>query len=251
MKPIALQLYSVREQAKEDFEGTLAKVAEFGYAGVEGGFQGRTPEQVRNLLDPLGLRVAGTHWAPAGEENVEEIVQLCRLLDVDCIVGGWRPREDWDSIDGVKKIAAAYQRSAELLKPHGIKQAYHNHWWELQDLGGTPALAIYFQEAPDACAELDVYWACRFGEVDVPAFLGTWASRCPLLHIKDGPLVQGEPHTAVGEGKMDIPAIIDAADPAVLEWLIVELDTCATDMLEAVRKSLEYLVRTGLGKGRE
>jgi hypothetical protein len=72
----------------------------------------------------------------------------------------------------------------------------------------------------------------------------------PVLHIKDGPLVQGQPHTAVGAGKMNIPAMVKAADPAVLSWLIVELDECATDMAKAVEESLKYLVKQGLGHGK-
>jgi hypothetical protein len=71
------------------------------------------------------------------------------------------------------------------------------------------------------------------------------------LHIKDGPLVRDAPMVAVGSGKMDIPSVVAAADPAVLRWLIVELDTCATDMLEAVGKSYGYLVSKGLAKGRK
>jgi sugar phosphate isomerase/epimerase len=63
--------------------------------------------------------------------------------------------------------------------------------------------------------------------------------RAPLLHIKDGPCEQGKPMTAVGKGKMDFPPILKVANFA--EWLIVELDSCATDMLEAVKESLTYL----------
>jgi hypothetical protein len=69
-----------------------------------------------------------------------------------------------------------------------------------------------------------------------------------LLHIKDGPAVQGEPMVAAGEGSMDFPAIAQAAGGAT-EWMIVELDACATDMLEAVEKSRRYLIQHNLAKG--
>jgi sugar phosphate isomerase/epimerase len=46
--------------------------------------------------------------------------------------------------------------------------------------------------------------------------------------------------TAVGEGTVDMPAVLEAAQ-AHAEWLIVELDECATDMMEAVDKSYRYL----------
>jgi len=73
----------------------------------------------------------------------------------------------------------------------------------------------------------------------------------PLLHIKDGPLVQGQPHTAVGAGKMDVAGCIRAADPKRLDWVVVELDTCATDMMAAVRESYRFLTGQGLARGRQ
>ncbi len=77
-----------------------------------------------------------------------------------------------------------------------------------------------------------------------------YKARLPLLHIKDGMLEEGSHvHTAVGSGKLDMPAIIGAADPSVLEWLVVELDNCDTDMLQAVKQSYRYLVSSGLAAG--
>ena len=105
------------------------------------------------------------------------------------------------------------------------------------------------EQAPDVFSEMDTYWASNFGRVDVPALVAKHAGRLPILHLKDGPLVQGEPHTAVGGGKMDVPALVNAADPNVLQWLVVELDDCATDMMQAVRDSYEYLTGQGLAEG--
>ncbi|MGD8857238.1 MAG: sugar phosphate isomerase/epimerase, partial [Chloroflexota bacterium] len=70
-------------------------------------------------------------------------------------------------------------------------------------------------------------------------------------HIKDGP---AGPDTsadmvAVGDGNVDYPPIIAAADGSA-EWLIVELDRCAGDMMTAVERSYRYLVGEGLGHGR-
>jgi hypothetical protein len=55
--------------------------------------------------------------------------------------------------------------------------------------------------------------------------------------------------TAVGDGVVDVPAVVAAGKP-VTEWLIVELDRCATDMMEAVARSYSYLVGEGLAQGR-
>src|SRR2546422_149839 len=53
---IGLQLYTVRHQMEKDFEGTIARVAATGYREVEfAGYFGRSPRDVRALLDQHGL----------------------------------------------------------------------------------------------------------------------------------------------------------------------------------------------------
>ena len=50
-------------------------------------------------------------------------------------------------------------------------------------------------------------------------------------------------------GKLNIAGIIEAADPDVLEWIIVELDACDTDMMTAVEQSYRYLTDNDLAQG--
>ena len=60
--PIALELYSVREDAAEDTVGTLEAVAKMGYEGVEfAGYYGHSAEDLRKICDDLGLQIIGTH----------------------------------------------------------------------------------------------------------------------------------------------------------------------------------------------
>ena len=56
-QPIALQLYTVRDQLARDFEGTIRRVAEIGYAGVETAHfpEGVSPAAAKALFDELGL----------------------------------------------------------------------------------------------------------------------------------------------------------------------------------------------------
>ncbi len=100
---------------------------------------------------------------------------------------------------------------------------------------------------PAVFFELDTYWIQTAG-VDAAEIVAEMGERAPLLHIKDGPCEIGKPQTAVGEGMMDIAAVVKAGEGAA-RWLVVELDACATDMLEAVEKSIDYLTDEGLGHG--
>ena len=94
--------------------------------------------------------------------------------------------------------------------------------------------------------EVDTYWAA-VGCQDpgaVPALLGRLGDRVRYLHVKDGPVTKDDPMTAVGTGRMPVAEILAAAPAA--QWHVVELDRCATDMLTAVRMSIEWLTARGL-----
>ena len=80
------------------------------------------------------------------------------------------------------------------------------------------------------------------------AVLKELGARAPLVHVKDGPCVRDQPMQALGEGITDFKALVEAG-AAHTEWWIVELDRCATDMMEAVEQSYKYLTSEGLAEG--
>jgi sugar phosphate isomerase/epimerase len=248
--PVSLQLYALREKTKTDLFGALKDVAAAGYVGVEGGgLYGRKPAELRKMLDDLGLVASSAHVDVPTPENLKEIVETANALGYNMVINSREPHK-FAGPDGVKRVAGELQKSSELLKPHGLKFGYHNHWWEFEVTEGRSKYEQIMELAPDLFSELDIYWAANFGAVDVPAVIARYRSRIPLLHVKDGPLVKGQPHTAVGAGRMDVTACIRAADPKVLQWLVVELDYCATDMVAAVQQSCRWLTQQGLGRGR-
>ena len=122
-----------------------------------------------------------------------------------------------------------------------MKLALHNHYWEYAEFGGRPAYHYFQNWVPEVEFEIDTYWAANFGARDPAKEVARVSERTPLIHTKDGPLKQNEPMVALGTGRMDIAGVIQAADGDVLEWCIVELDACATDMSSAIRKSHDYL----------
>ena len=249
MKPISIQLYSVREVAAQDFPGTLRKIAEIGYKGVEfAGLHGHDATEIAKLVQDLGLKVSSSHTGLPTPESIGPIVSTESTLGNKRVISGFGPN-DFQTVEAVKEAAAKFTLASELMRPHAMTFGFHNHWWEFAKLDGRYIYDILLEESPTTFSELDVYW-CKFGKADPVEVVSKHKSRIPLLHIKDGMLEEGKHvHTAVGSGLMDIPSIVAAADPDVLEWLIVELDACETDMMEAVRKSYEYLTSSGLGEG--
>jgi sugar phosphate isomerase/epimerase len=247
VKPIGVQLYTVREALGADLDGTLARLAGMGLRFVEtAGTANLDPAQFRRRLDGAGLSVMAAHVGLPDAAGVEQTAATLRALGATWMFVSSN-REQWATLDGVKAQAAAFERAAQLMAPHGLRVGLHNHWWEFGVLGSRLAIEHFLELAPEVQLELDVYWAANFGRVDVPGFARTYAGRIVMLHLKDGPLVEGQPHTALGAGRMDIPACVAAADPRVLNGLIIELDECATDMVQAVRQSVKYLAGAGLG----
>jgi len=247
MKPIALQLYTLREWAAQDFPAVLKKVAEIGYKGVEfAGLHGMAPRDVRQLIDDLGLVACSAHGGMPTTENAQQIIDECGELGHTRLVTG--PGGALDTAADVQAAAERLRAGTEALGDSGVRLGIHNHWAEFQPVEGVLPEDVILEQAPNLFAQLDVYWIA-VGGPDSAETVARLKDRAPLLHIKDGMIDPPQPHTAVGQGVLDMPSIIAAADLAVLEWLIVELDSCGTDMVQAVEDSYRYLIDNGLAAG--
>ena len=241
MKPIAVQLYSLRAEAAVDFEKVIRDVAAIGYNGVEpAGFHEMTPASFQALVEDLGMEVCSSHSPWATPDNLTEVIDTIGVLGLSRAAGGFRP-DDFKDMDAIKRTADMVNGMVDVLAKSGLDLFLHNHWWEFEVVDGKLAYDHFAALCPGVKFEIDTYWAANFGANNPAEQVAKFRSRAPLLHIKDGPLEKGKAMVAVGQGRMDIPGVIAAADPDVLEWLIVELDACDTDMLTAVRESHDYL----------
>jgi sugar phosphate isomerase/epimerase len=249
--PIALQLYTLRDALAKDFTGVMTQVAEMGYIGVEGAnaaYASTTVEAAAKLFKDLGLTVPSAHIGlPLGDKK-NEVLDTMKLFDCKRLVLAHIPPEKFQTVDQIKTEGERMNEADVVCRENGLTLLYHNHWWEYEQLDGRWRYQIMLDYlAPTIQLELDTYWIKTGGPepVDVIKEMG---KRAPLLHIKDGPCTVKDDMTAVGEGTLNWHEIIGASDGAA-EWLIVEIDRCATDMLEAVRKSYRYLIQEGFARG--
>jgi len=248
--PIALQLYSLRESMAKDFEGIVRRVADIGYPAVEtAGYPGTTPAGAAKVFKDLGLEVCSAHMPlPIGDKK-HEVIDTMNLLGCKRIVSGFGP-DQFKTIDLIKASCAKFNEASAAAKANGMCFGLHNHWWEYQQVEGRLVYKVMLENlAPEVFFELDTYWVKTGGccPAGVTKELG---ARAPLLHIKDGPCVKELAMTAVGEGIVNFPAIVRAAGSHT-KYMIVELDRCASDMMEAVVKSYAYLVKNTLAWGKK
>ncbi|MFA5204226.1 MAG: sugar phosphate isomerase/epimerase [Lentisphaeria bacterium] len=249
-KPLSVQLYSLRDASAQDFPGVLKRVAAMGYQGVEpAGFYGLTAAEVAKIVKDLGMTVSSTHSPWAGPANAQEVIDAAGVLGTRLVIGGFGPPDFADEA-AIRKTADTVAAIRAPLAKAGLTLLLHNHWWEFERLAdGRLKYEVFAGLCPEVAFELDTYWAANFGANRAPEMVAKFASRCPLLHIKDGTFERDTPMTAVGAGKNDIPGIVGAADPAVLQWLVVEADAYAGDMFECIGQSYTYLTRNKLAAG--
>jgi len=239
--PIAVQLYTLREALAQDFAGVIKQVAGIGYAGVEtAGFPGTTPVAASRLFRDLGLAVTSAHTPlPLGDQK-NEVLDTAAALGCRRIICAYLSPDQYQTLDQIKRTCDLLNEANAVAVAHGLSLGIHNHWWEFEPVEGQYPYQVWLERLdPAIFFEIDTYWVKTAGLDPVPV-IKEFGRRAPLLHIKDGPAIKGEPMTAVGDGTLDLPGILQAATE-YSEWLIVELDQCATDMLEAVAKSYHYL----------
>lgn len=256
----SVQLYTLRDDVAKDFSGTLRKVAEIGYEGVElAGFgSAGSALAAKRAADEAGLVVSGMHVglealetdldaALADAETVGTKLLICPYLADTRRVGG---------ADYVQ-MAEFFDRLGAACADIGLTFCYHNHDFEFQTFPAKPGdpyegemdgmdLLFRFSDPKLVKSELDVYWVKRGGH-DPAYYLKRMADRVAVVHLKD--LADGSEHkfAPVGEGVLDFPAIVAAAVEAGVEWGVVEQDNCYdVPPIEAVRTSFENLKRMNL-----
>jgi sugar phosphate isomerase/epimerase len=238
---IALQLYTVREEARTDFVGTLRRVAAIGYAGVElAGTGGLAAGALRRVLADLGLAVAGAHVSLDRLEGAleAELEYHAALGNATLVCPALPPARR--HADGYRQAAASLAAIGRRCRERGLRFAYHNHAFEFERAGERTALEILLEESDPAAVEWepDVYWIAAAGE-EPAAWLRRYAGRCRLIHLKD--MTAGSPPTyaEVGEGILDFAPIFAATADA--DWYIVEQDACVRPPLESAALSLRHL----------
>lgn len=266
MLPIAIQLFSVRDEAAADMRGTLEKIKAMGYDGVEfAGLYGYAPADLKAMCDEIGLTPISAHvnyleYMADMEGTIGAYAEIgCKYAAIPWLGDEFRPGRP--GFETFMKDVAVIGRN---LKEKGIYLLYHNHDFEFEVVNGKYVLDAMYEEIPADVlgTELDTCWV-RVGGEEPAAFVRKYTGRAPIVHLKD--FVGGKTDNMyeligvdtekkkaeekafefrpVGYGCQDMPAIIAAAVDAGAEWLVVEQDHPSMGLtpMECAAKSIEYL----------
>lgn len=261
---IGVQLYSFRNDLDRDLPGTLARVRDLGIRCIEPySLHGLTPEALRAEFDKAGLEVISFHMPREIYMGPpEEAVRIAKTLGAKQVGVAWLKESENDAVDEPKFMAAAERLNGmcEAARAADMKVFYHTHGYEFHEGDPEGKLFERFVNALDpecVVLQLDVYWVA-FAAQDPVQLLRKYGERTWSLHVKDmAQSMQGAPFdgskwtgltdeafAVIGEGKLDWPALLEAAEASAVRWYIIEDET--TRPFENVAAGLPFLHSHGL-----
>ena len=267
MLPIALQVYSVREEATKDPAGVLRRVSDMGYDGVElAGLYGRSPAEMKSLLKGAGLKAISAHVA-YDEMIADPEKVLGSYADIGCtwIAIPYLGEEYRIGAAKYDAVIAGVRKLGETAKSLGMTLLYHNHEFEFTRVNGEYALDLLYKAVPADLlqTQIDTCWA-KVAGADPVEFVHKYKGRAPVVHFKDF-YMEGDSLGGVGDpkrlegitpkrnntfrfrhigaGMQDIPALVQASVDAGAKWIVVEQDfpTEGMDSMQCATESVKYL----------
>jgi len=245
--PIALQLYSIREDCAKDLPGTLKAVADMGYQGVEfAGYYDYGAEDLRKLLDDLGLICCGTHTGIdtiLGDE-LPKTIEFNKILGNPFLIVPGLPGDYTSSRDAWLKTAGVFNEASARARAQEMYVGYHNHHTEFTELDGEMPWDTFFGNTDrDVVMQLDTGNALH-GGADVVPFLERYPGRALTVHLKEYSATNDK--AIIGEGDVRWDVIFDLCESSGNTcWYIVEQESYAFPPVECVDKCLQALRAMG------
>ncbi len=263
--PVALQVYSVRDDMEKDFRGTLARVKALGYDGVEfAGLYGNAPADIKAWCQELELVPISAHVPFVDMMNDPELLADyaaigCKYVAIPYLTEEYRP-----GAEKFEEVIAGAKLLGEKARALGMQLLYHNHDFEFLKVDGKYALDILYDTVPAEllATELDTCWVNVGGE-DPAGYVRKYSGRAPIVHLKDFVGSKAENMYAligidnggatadtkafefrpVGYGKQDWYGILNASEAAGAGWVVVEQDQPSMDRtpMECAELSINYL----------
>jgi sugar phosphate isomerase/epimerase len=250
--PVGLQLYSLRDQFSKDVPGTLNEVKTFGikYAELAGTY-GLPPEKFTQELAARGVKPIAAHFAyERYRDDAEGVAKEAKALGLEYAGCAWIPHTgDFDE-KTCREAIAIFNKAGEAMAKQGLRFFYHVHGFEFQPYGQGTLLDLLFQETSPKFVnyEMDIFWIVFPGQ-DPVKLLEKYPSRWQLMHLKDmrkgtqtGALTGGtdvKNDAALGQGLMDLPAILRAAKKVGVKWYFIEDESPWSE--KQIPESLRYL----------
>jgi sugar phosphate isomerase/epimerase len=266
---VGIQLYSVRDEMKNDPLGTLQKVAAMGYKYVEHAnyvnrkFYGYTPPEFKKVLQDLGLKMpsghtmlAPRHWDDSTKDFTDEwkyTVEDAAMLEQEFVISPWIDQSLRKTKDDLLRAMDIFNKSGALCKNSGMKFGYHNHDFEFSEKFGDETVYDVILKNTDpslVMQQLDTGNLYNGGAKAIDV-IRKYPGRFESLHVKDE-IKSDQPNhkfesTVLGNGIVNLKEVLLACKKAgATRHYIVEQESYqGKTSLECIKEDLERMKEWG------
>jgi len=218
-----------------------------GYDAVEfAGYYNYAADELKSILDGLGLTCAGTHTGidTLLGDAFEQTVAFNKTLGNTVLIVPGLGKEYMESVDALKRTAELFCGIAERAREAEVRVGYHNHSWEFEAIDGVIPHEILFDGTPDDFVmQLDIGWAYHAG-VDAREVLRRYPGRALSVHVKEHS--SADETAVVGKGEVPWPDVLNVCESVGgTDRFIVEHERYSAPPLECVKDCIDYLKSIG------
>ena len=241
MGKMGVQLYSVHQQAGKDFLGTVEKLADLGYEGIQffANFFGTEAKDLKRVIDDKGIVPAGSHISieQLQGDALERTMEYQDTIGNRLLICPALPTEMRETADDYRRTADLFNEIGEKLNQNGFRFGYHNHAFEFENMDGQTGLDLLFENSDPNLVkvELDCFWAVFAGH-DPIEVINKYKDRIVSFHLIDSKEKDGQKiNTEIGNGNMDLKRIIQAGKEYGVEWFSVEQEDYEKEPFESLK----------------
>lgn len=254
LKTVGVQLYTVRNVLPKKPLETLEALDKIGYREAEAAGAGLDqiwPSLKKTRLKPVSIHLDSGLFVPQKASELSAAIEDAKKRGFEYVGYPYFPPNQRTGLDAIRRLADTFNQAGEKCRAAGLKFFYHNHAFEFEPMESTTPYQVLLERTDKNLVgfELDIFWVSVAGH-DPIEILKSHSGRFPLMHLKNKaagvPVLYKESvaRTAfkeVGNGVLDIPAILRASVQAGVKHYFVEQDATPGDPVESLRQSYEYL----------
>lgn len=244
---VGLQVYSVRNQLKDDFAGTMKKISEIGYKliegyglGLDGMFLGtHSAADYKKIVSDLGMNLVATHCSYFTSKDTPMMIEASKAAGLEYLVIPGIPRNARENADAYKAVAENFNKIGEQCNAAGLKFGYHNHAFEFEEIDGQIPMEILINETnkDNVIFEADLFWITKANH-NPKKFIKKFPGRINLFHVKDATAEKEE--ATVGQGVIDFKSIFKAGKKTGLKYYFIE-DERTDDPFANIKADYDYM----------
>lgn len=246
LKKVGIQLYTLRDDARRDLEGTLANIARAGYKEVEllGSMNnfGMAPDRLRAVLDRNGLTAPSTHIETGAFADLDRYIDAGKILGHQYLIVASLPDGEKLGVDDYRRWADQFNEAGARALRAGMRLGFHDEAWDFRKVDGQVLYDVFAQRTDPSTVWLQLDTGnAAIGGADPLEYMKRYGSRYWLFHIKDAPSIGADHDVELGKGVVDFRKLFSMIDRIDEKHLYVEQESYPGAPIDSVRRDYDYI----------